>query len=59
MVLQALLFKSEIGGVSTVGISLPNLGVPTVCSARAVSGVLYYSLVLNTGYTQHDRVGLL
>ena len=43
---------SEIGGVSTVGISLPKTGVPTVCSERAVSGILYAE-TLSTDYTQY------
>ena len=46
-------FKSDIGGVSTVGISLPKTGVPTVCSERAVSGILYVESTLSTGYTQY------
>ena len=49
-------FKSEIGGVSTVGISLPKTGVPTVptvCSERAVSGILYAESTLSTDYTQY------
>ena len=46
-------FMSEIGGVSTVGISLPKTGVPTVCSERAVSGILYAESTLSTGYTQY------
>ena len=39
--------------VSTVGISLPKTGVPTVCSERAVSGILYAESTLSTGYTQY------
>ena len=49
-------FMSEIGGVSTVGISLPKTGVPTVptvCSERAVSGILYAESTLSTDYTQY------
>ena len=40
-------------GMSTVGISLPKTGVPTVCSERAVSGILYAESTLSTGYTQY------
>ena len=39
--------------MSTVGISLPKTGVPTVCSERTVSGILYAESTLSTGYTQY------
>ena len=42
-----------IVNLSTVGISLPKTGVPTVCSERAVSGILYAESTLSTGYTQY------